>query len=548
MFEWVTDETRSFMSRGYLGQNETVEERCEQVASFVGNHYKSLDIERKILEYLGKGYYSLSSPVWSNLGKDTGLPISCNNVYVGDTIESILSKTAEIGMQTKYGAGTSAYLGDIRPRGSAITTGGFADGPVHFASLLECTTDVISQGSVRRGNCAIYLDVDHPDIYEFLDIREEGSLIQKLSLGVCISDGWMEAMVGGDADKRKLWARILKKRFESGYPYIFFTDTVNKGAPDVYKDKGMKIKSSNLCSEIALYSDEENSFVCNLMSMNLLKYDEWEDTDAVAMAVYLLDAVMEEYIEKTASLPFMKPVHDFSVRQRALGLGTLGYHSYLQSKMIPFESLEAKFANSKMHRTVRDQALQASKDIVLKLGKEEPELLRGYGRRNVTLMAIAPTTSSSFILGQVSPSIEPLVSNYFTKDLAKGKFTYKNPYLSSALQEHGKNDRGTWESILDNFGSVQHLAFLSDDEKSVFKTFEEISQLEVVQQASSRQRFIDQSQSLNLMIHPEESLKEVNRLLIEAWRLGVKTLYYQRSSSPVRKLLNNLNQCSSCEG
>lgn len=546
MFDWVNDDTRLFMSRGYLINGESVEDRCRDISQKVGEYYESDEIRDKVYEYLGKGYYSLSSPVWSNFGRRTGLPISCNGVYIDDSIASILSKVAEIGMQTKHGAGTSAYLGKIRARGTEINVGGKAYGPVHFAELLESTTEIISQGSVRKGNCAVYLDVTHPDIFEFLNIREEGSPLQNISFGVCIPDSWMQEMIDGNASHRKLWARILKRRFESGYPYIFWSDTVNNNAPDVYKDKGLRIHASNLCSEIALHASEDESFVCNLMSMNLLHYDKWKNTDAVRIAVHILDAVMEDYIERTSDIPFMTSVNNFAKRQRALGLGTLGYHSMLQSKHLPFESTEAKLLNVEIHKHIYENALAASQELAEKLG--EPELLKGYGRRNTTLCAIAPTTSSSFILGQVSPSIEPLVSNYFTKDLAKGKFTYKNPYLENLLESKGKNDKETWDSILAKNGSVMHLDFLDEYEKGVFKTFEEISQLEIVIQAAQRQKYIDQSQSLNLMIHPNEDLKEVNKLMIEAWKLGVKTLYYQRGSNPVKELvIGGLNTCVSCQ-
>lgn len=564
-FWWVTEETRTFMARGYLLEGETVEQRCRDIADELGTYMGSKEIADRFYGYLAQGFYSLASPIWSNFGRKRGLSISCNNSYVGDSIEQILGKSSEIGMMTKHGAGTSAYLGDIRPRGTKINSGGTADGPVHFASIIETMIDVISQGNVRRGNAAVYLDVEHPDVAEFLEMREEGSPIQKLSMGVCISDAWMKAMIEGDKDKRKLWARIIKKRFESGYPYIVFSDTANNNAPDVYKDLGRRINGSNLCSEIMLSSTDDESFVCDLSSMNLLRYDDWKDTDAVELLVYLLDAVMEEYIRKTAGIKFMEAAHNFAVNQRALGVGTLGYHSFLQSKLIPFESFEAKLLNVEMHKLIAEKALAASKALAEQFG--EPPMLEGYGRRNVTLMAIAPTTSSSFILGQVSPSIEPLASNYYTKDLAKGKFTYRNPYLQALLEEKAEavvedyeyGDRTDaarkeswideqWMSILDHGGSVQHLDCLTEREKFVFKTFSEISPLEIIQQAAARQNFIDQSQSLNLMIRPDADLKDVNKLMITAWELGIKSLYYQRGTNPAQEAARNLNACVSCEG
>lgn len=545
MTYWLNDESRTFLSRGYLAPGQTAEQRVRAIAETAERYLARPGYADKLERYILNGWISMSSPVWSNFGTTRGLPISCNNSYFEDDCDSILMKVAEIGKQTQKGAGTSAYLGDLRARGAAISTGGKSFGPVHFMGLIESTTDIISQSNVRRGSCAVYLPVEHPDINEFLDCREEGSAIQHLSLGVTVTDDWMIAMLEGDVEKRKIWARILKKRFESGYPYIFFTDTVNRNAPDVYHDLGRKIYSSNLCAEIALSSSPDESFVCNLSSLNLLHYEDWKNTDLVETLVMFLDAVMEEYIEKTADMPLMQTARNFAKRQRAIGIGVLGWHSLLQSRMIPFESLEAQAMNIEIHKRVSEQALEASRMMAREYG--EPEMLKGYGRRHVTLMAIAPTTSSSFILGQVSPSVEPLPDNYFTKDLQKGKFTYKNPYLKDLLEKYGHDNDTTWRSILIHGGSVQHLSFLTEDERSVFKTFGEISQMEIIQQAADRQKYIDQSQSLNLMIHPDTPLKDVNNLLVTAWKLGVKTLYYQRSTNPAQEFARSLVSCATCE-
>lgn len=544
-FFWLNDDSRTFLSRGYIDGDKTAERRISDIAEAAADILNKYEFADKFYNYMARGYYSLSSPVWSNFGTSKGLPISCNGVYVEDRMESILGKTAEIGMQTKMGAGTSAYLGSLRSRGSAINTGGTADGPVHFANLLETTVDIIAQGNVRRGSCAVYLDIESPDILEFLDTREEGSTIQNLSLGVTIGDEWMKSMIDGDTDKRTIWARVLRKRRESGYPYLFFKDTVNNNKPQVLKDKERTIWASNLCSEIALPSAEDESFVCNLASMNLLTYDEWKETDAVETMIYFLDAVMTEYIRKTRGIQFMESSHNFAVRWRALGLGQLGWHSYLQSKGIAFESFDAMLLNTEIAKTIKERSIKASQDLAQEYG--EPEGMKGYGLRNLTVAAIAPTTSSSFILGQVSPSIEPLASNYFTKDLAKGKFTYRNPYLKDVLAKYEQDNEETWVSILKRGGSVQHLDFLTEDEKNVFKTFSEISPLIIVQQAAARQKHIDQAQSLNILIHPDVSAKDVNALLIEGWKLGVKTFYYQRSANPAQELVRDIMNCAACE-
>ncbi len=542
---WLNDDARIFLERGYLKPGVTPEARMREIALTAEKilHYKGF--ADKFESYLHKGWYSLSSPVWSNFGADRGLPISCNGSYVADSMSSILEKVAEIGMMSKHGAGTSVYLGDLRARGASISAGGSSSGPVHFAELFETVTNVVSQSNVRRGSCAAYLPVEHPDILEFLQIRGEGHDVQHLSIGVCIGDKWMKALLAGDKEKRIVWAKIIEKRAASGYPYLFFTDTVNKAAPQIYKDKEMKIHASNLCSEIMLHSSSDESFVCNLSSMNLLHYDEWKGTDAVETLTYFLDAVMSEYIKKVKDIPFMQAAYRFAVSQRALGIGTLGWHSYLQSKMIAFESMEAKLINTQCHRLIRDKARVASKEMAKEYG--EPSLLKGYGWRNTTLMAIAPTTSSSFILGQVSPSIEPQNSNYYVKKLAKGSFAYRNPYLVPILEKHGKNDNTTWNDILVRDGSVQHLDFLTQEEKDVFKTFGEISQKEVVIQAAARQKYIDQGQSLNLMIHPKTSPKEVSQLLIQGWELGIKTFYYQRATNPAQELGRSILTCKSCE-
>jgi ribonucleoside-diphosphate reductase alpha chain len=545
-YYWLNDDSRKFLKRGYLTDDQTPEERITQIAKTAESDLKKPGFAEKFEEYMSHGWYSLSSPIWANYGMKRGLPISCFGSYVDDTLESILTKQAEVGMMTKMGGGTSAYFGDIRKRGAKIGTGGKSNGPVHFMELFESVTNVVSQSNVRRGSFAAYMPIDHADILEFLQIRGDGNNIQNLSIGVTVSDKWMKSMIAGDKDKRKVWGKLIKKRYESGYPYVFFSDTINDNAPDVYKDKGHTIHASNLCSEIALSSSNDESFVCNLSSMNLLHYDDWRGTDAVEVLTYFLDAVMSEFIRKTENIPFMEAPRKFATNQRALGIGVLGWHSYLQSKSIPFESFEAKQLTTDIFSYMKRESHDASAALAKEYG--EPELLKGYGRRNVTTMAIAPTTSSSFILGQVSPSVEPLNSNYFVKDLAKGKFTYKNPYLQRLLDGYSKNNGPTWKSILVNGGSVQHLDFLSDHEKDVFKTFGEISQKEVVIQTAIRQNHIDQAQSINLMIHPKTPPKEVNQLLIFAWEQGVKTLYYHRGTNPSQELSRNLLQCASCEG
>lgn len=542
---WLNKDSKKFLERGYLLEGESAEDRILQISQRAEEILGIKGFSKKFEAFMHKGFYSLSSPIWANFGRKRGLPISCFGSYISDAMEDIMEKVSEVSVMTKHGGGTSAYFGALRGRGSPISTGGESTGSVHFMELYDKLMEVVSQGNVRRGSFAAYLPIDHPDIEEFLKIRGEGHAIQNLSIGVCVSDEWMKKMINGDKDARRIWGLVIKKRFESGYPYIFFSDNANNQAPEVYKAAGLKINNSNLCSEIMLPNKNDESFVCDLSSLNLEKWEEWKNTDAVETLVYFLDAVMSEFIDKTENVRFMDAPRKFAINHRALGVGVLGWHSLLQDKMIPFESMEAKMLNNQIWKLIRDKADKATKDLAGIFGS--CPLHKRDGRRNTTTLAVAPTTSSSFILGQVSPSIEPLNSNYFVKDLAKGKFTFKNPYLKKLLKEKGKDDDETWKSILIKGGSVQHLDFLSQYEKDVFKTFGEISQKEIIIQAAQRQKYIDQGQSLNIMVPPNTKPKEVNELMIFAWEQGIKSLYYQRSANPAQELARSILSCKSCE-
>jgi ribonucleoside-diphosphate reductase alpha chain len=535
-YYWLNENSRTFLSRGYL--SEPPEQRIREIAEVAE---KLLGIEGfadKFEDYMAKGFYSLSTPVWINFGKDKGLPISCYGTNVEDNMYSILHASLEIGMMSKYGGGTSAYLGSIRPRGTKIATGGTADGPVHYARLYDTTVDVSKQSEARRGACAVWLPVDHTDILEFLDIGTEGNLIQNLQYGITVTDEWLDAMKGGDKEKRKIWAKVIQRRTEFGFPYIMFKDNTNNNSP--YKDLNMTINASNLCAEIQLPADETSSFVCCLGSLNLLHWDEIKSTDAIETYIMFLNAVMDEFINKTINLPGMQRAYNFALNHRAIGLGVLGYHSLLQSKLIPFESLKAKQLNYEIFKTLKERSELTSK----KLHDEKGYKSIRPGFANTTLIAIAPTKSSSFILGQVSMGIEPIKSNYFIKDLAKSKTIYKNTYLEAELEKYNLNTTEVWETILKRDGSVQHLDFPT---KEVFKSFIEISPKEIILQAAQRQKFIDQSQSLNLMIHPSVSTKDINTLYLYAHEEGIKTLYYQFSQSSAQSFARNILECVNCE-
>lgn len=553
---WLNENSMAFLKKGYLNGDITPEERIRFIADTAEKILARPGFADKFYKYMSDGWYSLSSPIWSNFGLKKGLPISCFGSYIPDYMAGILYTEAEVGMMSKFGGGTSGYFGALRPRGAPIRDNGASSGSVHFMRLFESMVNVVSQGSVRRGHFAPYLPIDHQDIEEFLDIGTEGNPIQELTHAVTVTDQWMREMIAGDESKRHIWAKVLQRRGEIGYPYIFFTDTVNNNTVDVYKDKNLRIYASNLCSEVLLPSNEDWSFVCDLSSMNLLHFEEWKDTDAVETLAYFLDAVMTDFIQKLEDLKnsdsrenqraflFMERAYNFAVENRALGIGVLGWHSLLQSRMIPFESTEAAKLNAEIFKTIQAQSYNASKKLATEYG--EPSILKGYGRRNTTLTAVAPTTSSAFILGQVSQSIEPCWSNCYVKDIDKMKVTIKNPFLKKLLETKSQDTKEVWNSIRNSDGSVQQLPFLSKEEKEVFKTFAEIDQMTVIGQAAMRQKYIDQGQSLNIMINPKTPTRDVNDFYIQAWKLGIKTFYYQHSMNAAQEL-NRKKLCVSCE-
>jgi len=545
-FYWLNEDSREFLREGYLLEGVEAEERVRQIAERAEEILGEEGFADKFYEYMSRGFYSLASPVWSNFGLDRGLPISCFGSYMEDNIESILYTQAEVGEMTKRGGGTSGYFGELRPRGSQITNNGKSNGSYSFTELFDTIINVISQGETRRGQFAGYIDVEHDDLDEWLNIKTEGDPVQDIYYGVIVGDDWFQAMIDGDEEKRETWADIIETRINIGVPYIIFRGNMNEGKPQVYKDKGYQINASNLCTEIALPATADESFVCCLSSMNALHYDEWKDTDAVETLTRFLDAVMEEFIRRTEGVQFMERAVRFAKRHRAIGIGVLGWHSYLQSNMIPFDSMEAMEKNGEMFRTIKERSYEASEALADEFG--EPEVLEGYGRRNATTMSVAPTKSSSVILGQVSPSIEPLKSNYFVRDGAKLKSTQKNRFLQAILAERGEDTREVWDSIANKDGSVQHLECLTDEEKEVFKTFAEIPQMAIINQAAQRQKYIDQAQSVNVSIDPSEvSVKEINQLYIEAWKKGVKSLYYQNSVNAAQKFSRDILECRACE-
>ena len=561
-YHWNNEESSKILNNGYLLPGMSLPQTVDRIASAAANkHKKFYDynyVKQGITDLIEYGFISLSSPVWANFGVDTderkGLPISCFGTRVEDSVTGIVQAWAESAMEGSLGGGTSTYWGDVRPRGSVIAGGSLSEGSFSFLPMFEGMVKTISQGGVRRGQMAVYQDVEHPDILEWLNIYKEGNPVQTMVYGVCIGDEWMESMLGdkeegtpGDSEKRKIWSVILDRREKFGLPFIFWRDNADKGRPEVYKIKEKHIQASNMCTEIMLPYEVDESFVCCLASFNFALYDYWKNTDAYLLLLLLLDAVLEEFIEKTENIPHMYKTRNFAINHRAVGVGLMGWHSYLQSKMISFSDLEAILLSADSTREIKAKLVEASKNMV-EVGYERPKIFEGTDiqQRHATLMAIAPTKSSSGILGQVSLGVEPYETNYFVKDLAKIKMTYRNPYLTALLQHKGIDDENIWMSILKNRGSVQHLEELSAHEKKVFRTFEEIPQLSIIQQASARQTNICQGQSINVKILPNTTPKQVHEFYVEAWRMGLKSMYYQYNVSAAQATSNKLGECDAC--
>lgn len=541
---WLNEESQAMLERGYLLPNQTVEDKLNIICGYASDILGKPELKERFFEIFAKGWASLSSPIWANFGEGRGLPISCFTSLADDDTDQIFKTLHEVAMMTKNGGGTACDFSRLRAKGSPVSGGGTSSGVVSFIEPFDTTIKNVAQAGVRRGGFAAYLDINHPEILDFLRIKDKDSSMQTINTAVNVDDKFMKEMIAGDKEKRKVWAEVLRNRREKGIPYVTFIDTVNNNAPKVYKDNSLKINSLNLCNEICLSTDIDESLVCCLSSMNLYLYDEWKDTDAVELMIYFLDAVMEDFIRKTECKSGFERAHKFAKSQRALGLGTLGWHSYLQHKFVVFDSLEAYLLNIQIFKDLQKKTIKASKKMAVEYG--EPSLMIGTGLRHSTLIALAPTTSSASILGQSSPSIEPYKSNFYTVSLAKGSFTRKNKSLQKLLLSKGKDTKDVWESIMYNQGSVQHLEFLSDEEKAVFKTFAEINPEAIIDQAGARQKYIDQGQSLNLMIPHTMEVKEINRLHIRAWEKGCKGLYYQRGSSVTKEALAKMMECSSC--
>lgn len=551
-FWWLNDESKQMLNGGYLLPNETPKDAILRIAFEASQTMdgKVPFFYEKFVEIVEKGWASLSSPVWANSGTPRGLPISCYGVNVGDNIDSIADKLSEVIRQSSYGGGTSGYFGNLRGRGQSITSGGSSTGAVSMMLPYEAVTKTFTQGDTRVASFATYIDIDHDDFEEHMNIRSVNSPFQKIMFGVCISDEWMDEMEAGDREKRNRFAKVHKNRREKGMPFIVYTGNSNQNKPDIYKMLDLYIPASNLCTEIFLPSDELESFVCCLSSMNLALYDEWKDTDAIAIMTYFLDCVMTEFIKKSEGVKHLVPARRFAERHRALGLGVLGWHTYLQSNMIEFDSLQANALTDQIFKQLQEQSKQASLDLAGWFGHapifdEVDEDIVKY--RNTTTNAVAPTRSSSGILGQSSEGRNLIEANYYQVRTAKGTFMRKSREFEKLLISKGMDNDETWESVKLANGSCQHLDFLTDAEKRVFKTFPETNQMAIIIQASIAQKYLDQGQSIDLNIPPEVSASDVNNLYMQAWKLGVKSLYYQKSESVAKNFINEIASCAFCE-
>jgi ribonucleoside-diphosphate reductase alpha chain len=574
------------ISNGYLIDGETPKDAYWRVATTVAKRLEKPEMASKFFDYIWKGWLNLASPVLSNTGLERGLPISCFGIDVADSIHDIGEKNLEMMLLAKHGGGVGIGINQIRPAGAKITGNGTSDGVVPFCKIYDSTILATNQGSVRRGAASVNIDIEHDDFWEWLEIREPKGDVNRQSLNmhqcVVVPDGFMQKVEAGDKESRKRWAAVLRKRRSTGEPYIMFKGNVNRANPDAYKQNGLKVYMTNICSEITLHTDESHSFVCCLSSVNLARYKEWKDTDLVYTATWFLDGVLSEFIQKAKFMRGFENSVRSAEKGRALGLGVLGWHTYLQNNNIPFEGLTAQFETRKIFSQLKTESEKASRDMALEMG--EPLWCVGTGMRNTHLRAVAPTVSNSKLAGNVSAGIEPWAANVFTEQTAKGTFIRKNPTLEAALDLIGKNTKPVWDQILADGGSILGLDFIDEYKvrigepiskdnkplklkafdripdmdkgdytslKNIFKTFKEVNQLELVKQAGVRQQYVDQSVSLNLAFPSEATPKFINQVHLEAYKQGVKTLYYMRTESVLRgdiAMAATDPDCLSCDG
>ena len=548
--EWMDEVGVATISKGYLLPDETPRKAYRRVAKAIAERVRKPELESKFFKYIWNGWIGLASPVLSNTGTDRGLPISCFGIDTPDSVRGIGLTNAELMKLTALGGGVGISTSRIRPRGTEITGNGKSEGVVPWCKIYDSAIIATNQGSVRRGAASVNLDINHPDIKEFMQIRRPKGdpNRQCLNLHQCVvvDDAFMRRLQDRDSEAMSLWLDILKTRVETGEPYIMFKDNVNKNNPLAYAMNNLDVTMTNICTEITLHTDEEHSFICCLSSLNLAKYDEWKDTDVVETSIRFLDGVMQEFIDKSNGKDSMIRTHRHALKGRALGLGVMGWHSFLQKKGLPFNSIASTAWTHTLFSDIRQKAEATSRELAQEYG--EPVWCKGTGMRNTHLLAIAPTVSNSR-LNSCSAGIEPIPANIYTFNGAKGTFIVKNKELEELLESKGKNTENVWDQILADNGSVQNLSALTEEEKEVYLTFSEVNQLELVRQAAIRQKYIDQTQSLNLCFDPTDSPKWINQCHMESWKLGVKTLYYLRTDSVIKGDLGSRTaECISCDG
>ena len=551
--EWGDTEVyKKTIAGGYLLSGESPKDAYNRVCNTVASRLDKPEMAETFFQYIWNGWLCLASPVLSNTGTDRGLPISCFGIDVADSIIDIGQKNLEMMLLAKHGGGVGIGINQIRPAGANIKGNGTSDGVVPFCKIYDSTILATNQGSVRRGAASVNINIEHPDFEEWIEIREPKGDVnrQSLNLHQCavIGDKFMRRLEQGDGEARKRWGKLLQKRKATGEPYVLFKGNTNKNNPKAYKQNALKVHMTNICSEITLHTDENHSFICCLSSLNLAKYDEWKNTNIIYDSIWFLDGVLEEFIQKSKYRKGFENSVRSAEKGRALGLGVLGWHTYLQERGLPFEGLLSQYETRKIFSQIKIESERASMALADTYG--EPLWCVGTGMRNTHLRAIAPTVSNSKLSGNVSPGIEPWAANIFTEQSAKGTFIRKNPTLESLLEKQGINSKEIWEKILADGGSVQDLKELDADTKEVFKTFKELNQLELVRQAGIRQQYIDQSVSLNLAFPSEATPKWINKVHMDAWRKGVKTLYYMRTESVLRGDIAStaMDDCVACDG
>jgi len=557
--EWMDEIAISMISKGYLLPDEDVFDAYKRVSKAAARRLCRKDLQPFFYEAMVKNWLCLASPVLSNLGTERGMPISCFGIDVGDSIEGIADANSELMRLSSQGGGVGIGVSRIRGRGKSIKDNGVSEGVVPWCKIYDSTILATNQGSVRRGAASVNLSINHPDIEEFLQIRRPKGDVNRQCLNlhqcVVIDDEFMNKLENKDPKSLKIWGEILKTRLETGEPYIMFEDNINNANPEAYKKNNLHVSMTNICTEIALYTDELHSFICCLSSLNLARWEEWKDykfeneMTLPELACWFLEGVLQEFIDRAKNVKFMENTVRSATKGRAIGVGVLGWHTFLQQKGLPFVGIQANSYTRMMFDFIEKEVLKASREQAELYG--EPEWCKGTGLRHTHHLAPAPTVSNAHISGGVSPSIEPIPANVYNLKTAKGVFIKRNKILETLLEQKGYNIDSVWDQILKDQGSVLGLPdyILTDEEKEIFLTFKEINQLEIVKQNGIRQKYVDQAISLNLTFDPNDTPKWISQVHKEAWKQGIKTLYYLRTESVLRgDNLQRLADCISCEG